>query len=287
MSPIGIAGLMAGYNSSSAAHVICIGPVCESDTSLTLSPALTSALDEWWAVPVVNLGHHPPGRRTLDASVSRGCDDCTAASANAGLRPCSRSAERQESFVLALATAMGAGPGSFFLELGGHNGLHASNTIFTEACRGWRGLMIEANPVSFTRMRIHRPAVLATRGAVCSTVGNVTFAARRSVGAAKRGTIRPAVDETGGVESMMGRTFEKAGYATSAPTAWLYTQRAYRIVVPCAPLRDYLSLLRIRRVDVFWHAARPQAHSQSHLALTRTYSHTHSLHLQHRDCAFM
>jgi len=112
--------------------------------------------------------------------------------------------------------------------------------------------MIEANPTAFTRLRIHRPGVLAAQGAVCSTRGSVTFASRRSVGAAKRGIIRAAPDETGGVESMMSRTFERAGYIASSPTAWLGTESAYRLVVPCAPLRDYLSFAAVHRIDVFW-----------------------------------
>lgn len=112
--------------------------------------------------------------------------------------------------------------------------------------------MIEANPTAFARLRIHRPGVLAARGAVCSTRGSVTFASRRSVGAARKGIIRAAPDETGGVESMMARTFERAGYVASAPTAWLNSEKAYRVVVPCAPLRDYLWFAGVHRIDIFW-----------------------------------
>ena len=55
------------------------------------------------------------------------------------------------------------GEPGFFLELGGHDGRAASNTIFTEVCRGWRGLLIEANPHSFKMLRKHRPGVLAVQ----------------------------------------------------------------------------------------------------------------------------
>jgi len=59
-------------------------------------------------------------------------------------------------------------------------------------------------------------------------------------------------DHSGGVESMMNQNFERAGYATSAPSAWLNTTRALRIDVPCAPLHDYLGLFQLSRVDIFW-----------------------------------
>lgn len=52
----------------------------------------------------------------------------------------------------------------------------------------------------------------------------------------------------------MGRTFERAGYATAGPTAWLDDpNRALRFSVPCAPLGALLADdLRIRRVDIMW-----------------------------------
>jgi len=169
-----------------------------------------------------------------------------------GLRPCSRSQERQEVFVLALATALGKPHDGFFVELGGHDGLRASNTVFTESCRSWRGLLIEPNPSAFELIRTHRPGVLAARGAVCTVRGRATFAARRSVSSARHGVARMSADETGGLETLMNQNFERAGYKERAPTAWLNTTRALRIDVPCAPLHDYLALFSVRRVDIFW-----------------------------------
>ena len=154
--------------------------------------------------------------------------------------------------MLALARELGVATNGTFVELGGHNGLMASNTIFTEACRGWRGLLIEANPASFEQLRLNRPGVLAAYGAVCSHRGHATFAARRSLGLSRRNVTKMSIDETGGVEQLMSRTFERAGYGTTAPTAWLNTSRALRIPVPCAPLHDYLALFKLRRIDAFW-----------------------------------
>lgn len=178
---------------------------------------------------------------------------CTASRASPGRRPCSRSSERQETFVLGLAAALGVGSGGFFLEVGGHDGVRASNTVFAEACEGWRGLLIEANPASFARLLASRPGVLALRSAVCDHHGTVEFAARRSMHAWRTAnTSVAAADETGGVVSYMNKNFEKAGYAVRGPTAWLRTQRALRFAVPCAPLSHQLALLQLRRVDVFW-----------------------------------
>lgn len=180
------------------------------------------------------------------------CHDCPTIEMHPGLRPCSRSQERQEVFVLALATALGKPHDGFFVELGGHDGLRASNTVFTESCRSWRGLLIEPNPSAFELIRTHRPGVLAARGAVCTVRGRATFAARRSVSSARHGVARMSADETGGLETLMNQNFERAGYKERAPTAWLNTTRALRIDVPCAPLHDYLALFSVRRVDIFW-----------------------------------
>lgn len=180
------------------------------------------------------------------------CHDCPTIEMHPGLRPCSRSQERQEVFVLALATALGKPHDGFFVELGGHDGLRASNTVFTESCRSWRGLLIEPNPSAFELIGTHRPGVLAARGAVCTVRGRATFAARRSVSSAKHGIARMSADETGGIEKLMNQNFERAGYKERAPTAWLNTTRALRIDVPCAPLHDYLALFSVRRVDIFW-----------------------------------
>lgn len=227
----------------SANTTVCVPPgLCTSPSD----PALGGALARWWGGE-----RSQPVARPLARCGAPGCAASELAAAQ-GLRPCSRSAERQEAFLAALATALGLGRGGFFLELGGHNGVHASNTVFSEACRGWRGALIEANPASFRKMVEARPSALGVRGAVCAARGVATFASRRSKGAWRKGSTAPTADETGGIESLMGHTFEKAGYVNSAPTAWLKQPMAVRFEVPCAPLADYLRLLRVKRVDIFW-----------------------------------
>jgi hypothetical protein len=144
-----------------------------------------------------------------------------------GLRPCSRSEHRQEAYVLALAEALGVGGHPFFVEIGGNDGVRSSNTIFMEACRGWRGLLVEANPVSFELLRARRPGALALRAAVCAAHGTVGFVTRRSLGLARRGIVRPAVDETGGMESTLNAASQNDVDSTQGSTSSLSTARAH------------------------------------------------------------
>jgi FkbM family methyltransferase len=156
--------------------------------------------------------------------------------------------------VLKLAAALGVRNNGTFLEVGGNDGLKASNTLHTEFCRGWRGILIEANYVSFAKMLRHRPGTMAVRGAVCSQAGTVTFATRMSKHTRRvKGYAAPSVDETGGIVEHMGRTFERAGYTTSAPSAWLSDPtRGMRLTVPCEPLSQIFLNVGLRRLDVMW-----------------------------------
>ena len=55
-----------------------------------------------------------------------------------------------------------------FLEVGGFDGLTGSNTLFLESCLGWRGVLVEAQPQSFEKMRLQRPRVISIHSALCS-----------------------------------------------------------------------------------------------------------------------
>ena len=51
----------------------------------------------------------------------------------------------------------------------------------------------------------------------------------------------------------MSRVFERLGYVVSAPTAWLsHEEKVSRYMVGCAPMRDVLALIGVKRIDVFW-----------------------------------
>ena len=155
-------------------------------------PALPNALRAWQQS--VSL--------TFDAVIRPpppvSCKQCATSEGNLGMRPCSKAQERQEAFVLDLAAAFGVERAGTFLEVGGNDGLKASNTVHAEHCRGWRGVLIEANYISFAKMLHNRPGVLAVRGALCEVASFVTFATRRSTYLRRRGGLAaPAVDLTG------------------------------------------------------------------------------------------
>lgn len=138
-------------------------------------------------------------------------------------------------------------------------------------------MQVEPNLASFARLLHNRPGVLAVRGAVCATRGHVTFAVRRARGLARRGFTAPAMDLTGGIESLMGQGFEKMGYKQSAPTAWLSDpSRALRFRVPCAPLGELLaSDLGLTRVDVMWLEYAPWHPHMRHPYAIHTRVHAH------------
>lgn len=212
-----------------------------------LTPALVSS---WWASADTRI-FDPRDVR------NRRCANCSAADQSAllqsapGVKSCSRSTERQEAFVLRLASALGVADAGTFLEVGGHDGLHASNTVFSQLCRQWRGLMIEANPASFKVLRRRRAGVIAVRTALCANAGSVEFVTRD---AQFKGSDS---DEMGGVASTVD---------TAAYDAWkrkLDARRKQagkktvadpfvRYAVPCMRLAALLTTLRVPRVDIMW-----------------------------------
>ena len=169
-------------------------------------------------------------KTTLSGAEAHRCSNCSRSLATPGLRPCSRSEERQEEFVWQLATTLGRRSGGTFVELGGNDGVASSNTLFLEACQGWRGILIEANPLSFERLRQRRPAAVGIHAAVCSAIAphttSVVLAVRASRGAAKRGKVVATTDLSSGVEGVLPH----AGHA------WLKMEPVARHRVPCAPL---------------------------------------------------
>lgn len=65
-----------------------------------------------------------------------------------------------------------------FVELGGNDGIHASNTLYLEHCLGWRGVLIEAHPVHYQRMIANRPRITSIHAAACEKNGFVNFTKR-------------------------------------------------------------------------------------------------------------
>ena len=81
--------------------------------------------------------------------------------------------------LLALLYASNNTTGSF-VELGALNGVNLSNTIMLERCWGWRGLLVEANPLSYEELERSGRTAHKEHAAVCEAgSGNMTIALSR------------------------------------------------------------------------------------------------------------
>jgi hypothetical protein len=147
--------------------------------------------------------------------------------------PCSRS-RQDDSVIIASFFADSIGnllpsPDATFLEIGGADGFHASNTWYLERCLGWRGILVEGQPQSFHQMVNNRPATLNLGVAACSSHGTVAFSSQNLKGnasSAAAGTLSKA-RAIEGVTSSSGMR------------------------VPCGPMGEYLAALNIGRIDFF------------------------------------
>ena len=114
----------------------------------------------------------------------------------------------------------GGGVGHF-LEIGGYDGYHATNTWYFERCLGWRGVLVEPDRGQFSRLRANRPYTLNVNAALCTEHTAVVLDGAQS----------------------KTRVKEKV----NASEEWMSQPRT----VACGPLGDYLRLLSVARVDFF------------------------------------
>jgi hypothetical protein len=70
----------------------------------------------------------------------------------------------------------------FYLELGALDGLTFSNTAWLSKHADWRGLMIEANPVTYAQLVHNRPNDISINAAICSRSQNVHYIDNQGVG---------------------------------------------------------------------------------------------------------
>ena len=61
-----------------------------------------------------------------------------------------------------------------FVEFGGNDGIHESNTRFLE-CKGWRGVLIEAIRREWSKSCINRPLAVSVHSAICPILTTVTI----------------------------------------------------------------------------------------------------------------
>jgi len=76
-----------------------------------------------------------------------------------------------------LVEATGGATGSF-VEIGALDGVTFSNTIALERCLGWRGLLIEGNPINYRQLASSGRLSQKVHRAVCSGRGEVEFTER-------------------------------------------------------------------------------------------------------------
>lgn len=97
---------------------------------------------------------------------------------------------------LRLIAALGDEPPGFFVELGAHDGVTQSNSVLLEK-RGWKGLLIEANPASYARCVKARPGMIVEHAAcvaadfagshvLLTDVGLMALTTRSSISASER-----------------------------------------------------------------------------------------------------
>ena len=109
-----------------------------------------------------------------------------------------------------------------FLEIGGFDGLFESNTLFMEHCLRWTGILVEAQPNVFEKLKQNRPGVLTLHAAACA--GNETH-------------VDFALDQTN------GRVISEASKAKLDHSAVAH--------VPCVYLGHTLQKLNMTIIDYF------------------------------------
>jgi hypothetical protein len=62
-----------------------------------------------------------------------------------------------------------------FLDIGALDGVRDSNTLALERVLGWKGVLIEASPTSFSELQKNRPGQLHVNAAVCAREQTVHF----------------------------------------------------------------------------------------------------------------
>jgi FkbM family methyltransferase len=67
----------------------------------------------------------------------------------------------------------GESAGGFFVEVGAYDGIEGSNTLMLERDHGWRGILVEPNPLVRNRLLRNRPASLLHFACVTGSTGHV------------------------------------------------------------------------------------------------------------------
>eukprot|EP01139_Manchomonas_bermudensis_P015158 Amastigsp_a509617_36.p1 type:complete len:314 gc:universal Amastigsp_a509617_36:1996-1055(-) len=123
--------------------------------------------------------------------------------------------------------------GGVFVELGALDGVRGSNTRLLERALAWRGVLIEADPVTAAALPHNRPQAHAVHAAVCSKSETVHWA--------NFADVPPQVH---GVWEFMSPSFRRGWYGPDRVCCEGMTE------VQCVPLGRLLASFNISRVDL-------------------------------------
>ncbi|TGZ53325.1 Protein Star [Temnothorax longispinosus] len=149
----------------------------------------------------------------------------------------------------------------FFIECGAYDGEMRSNTLFLERFNGWSGLLIEADPINFTKMlQKNRKAYLSPTGDFETTVAKPEhqLSVWRSIKLTlsrtwKSLTSLSKLQATFLMARNIGRLHEPENTTENAPAEntldVAYTGEHIR--VQCLPLTLYIAALGVETVDYF------------------------------------
>ena len=114
----------------------------------------------------------------------------------------------------------------FFLEIGGLDGIKFSNTLFFERCLGWTGVLVEANPANFNKLRHNRKTTHNLHMAACQYEKMISFTVN---GGAVAGSLEHMPD-----------SFRKHWHGTVQPRT---------VPVYCGNLGHQLCILGVTKID--------------------------------------
>jgi FkbM family methyltransferase len=134
----------------------------------------------------------------------------------------------------------------FFLEMGALDGVSLSTTHFFEKYRGWKGLLIEANPRLFHTLCSNRRCSTAVNAAVCSDTKIVHFVApqnQKVEGIHGKSCNNEAI---GGIVEFASARFKSLWWSSSKHRSKLTVHK-----VQCYPLSSILERQNITHIDLF------------------------------------
>ncbi|CAM9428420.1 unnamed protein product, partial [Heterosigma akashiwo] len=122
----------------------------------------------------------------------------------------------------------------FFVEIGGNDGRHATNTQQFERCHNWKGMMVEGNPENFKKLRKNRPFLITIGKAACLE-GETEVQFTKDAKAAA------------GVLDYMNEDFIKNWHSRRRGK----TKETKTVTVPCSTMQAMLDEHNVTHVDFF------------------------------------